>query len=180
MNGKLIFVVVAEESSFFAFSAASFNLCKAILSVERSTPSAFLNSSIIHCVILLSKSSPPRCVSPLVDNTSMTPSPISMIDTSNVPPPRSYTMIFCSFSLSRPYASAAAVGSLMIRFTSRPAIFPASLVAWRCASLKYAGTVITASVTFSPRYPSASAFNFWSTIAEICCGLYCLSSMATL
>ena len=129
MNGKLIFVVVAEESSFFAFSAASFNLCKAILSVERSTPSAFLNSSIIHCVILLSKSSPPRCVSPLVDNTSMTPSPISMIDTSNVPPPRSYTMIFCSFSLSRPYASAAAVGSLMIRFTSRPAIFPASFVA---------------------------------------------------
>ena len=26
MNGRLIFVVVAEESSFFAFSAASFNL----------------------------------------------------------------------------------------------------------------------------------------------------------
>ena len=46
---------------------------------------------------------------------------------------------------------AAAVGSLMIRFTSRPAILPASLVACLCASLKYAGTVITASVTFSPR-----------------------------
>ena len=26
MNGRLMFVVVAEESSFFAFSAASFNL----------------------------------------------------------------------------------------------------------------------------------------------------------
>ena len=89
MNGRLMFVVVAEDSSFFAFSAASFNLWSAILSVERSTPSAFLNSSIIHCVTLLSKSSPPRCVSPFVDNTSMTPSPISMIDTSNVPPPRS-------------------------------------------------------------------------------------------
>ena len=38
--------------------------------------------------------------------------------------------------LSKPYASAAAVGSLMIRKTSRPAIFPASLVACRCASLK--------------------------------------------
>src|SRR5207253_1146761 len=32
----------------------------------------------------------------------------------------------------------------MIRTTSRPAILPASLVAWRCESLKYAGTVITA------------------------------------
>ena len=50
------------------------------------------------------------------------------------------------FFLSAPYASAAAVGSLIIRLTSRPAILPASLVAWRCASLKYAGTVITASL----------------------------------
>ena len=35
--------------------------------------------------------------------------------------------------------------------TVRPAISPASLVAWRWASEKYAGTVITASVTVSPR-----------------------------
>ena len=35
-----------------------------------------------------------------------------------------------------------------------------SFVACFCASEKYAGTVITASVTFSPKYPSASAFNF--------------------
>ncbi len=46
---------------------------------------------------------------------------------------------------------AAAVGSLMMRLTSRPAMAPASLVAWRWLSLKYAGTVMTASVTFSPR-----------------------------
>jgi len=90
-------------------------------------------------------------LSPLVASTSITPSPISIIDTSNVPPPRSYTIIFCSFSLSRPYASAAAVGSLIIRFTSSPAILPASFVACLCASLKYAGTVITASFTVSPR-----------------------------
>ena len=32
MKGRLISVVVAEESSFFAFSAASFKRCKAILS----------------------------------------------------------------------------------------------------------------------------------------------------
>ena len=50
---------------------------------------------------------------------------------SNVPPPRSKTAIFSFFFLSRPYASAAAVGSLMIRATSSPAIWPASLVACR-------------------------------------------------
>jgi hypothetical protein len=44
-----------------------------------------------------------------------------------------------------------AVGSLIMRMTLRPAIVPASFVACRCASLKYAGTVITASVIFSPR-----------------------------
>ena len=75
-----------------------------------------------------------------------------MIEMSNVPPPRSYTAILRSPSfLSMPKASAAAVGSLMIRLTSRPAILPASLVACRCESLKYAGTVMTASVTSSPR-----------------------------
>src|SRR6185437_9065146 len=68
------------------------------------------------------------------------------IEISNVPPPKSYTAMVSSLPLSSPYASAAAVGSLMIRFTSSPAILPASLVACRCASLKYAGTVTTASV----------------------------------
>ncbi len=38
---------------------------------------------------------------------------------------------------SIPYASAAAVGSLMTRRTLSPAICPASLVAWRWESLKY-------------------------------------------
>jgi hypothetical protein len=37
----------------------------------------------------MSKSSPPRNVSPLVDFTSKTPSPISRTEISNVPPPRS-------------------------------------------------------------------------------------------
>ena len=53
--------------------------------------------------------------------------------------------------LSIPYARAAAVGSLMMRRTSSPAIRPASFVAWRWESLKYAGTVMTASPTSSPR-----------------------------
>ena len=58
-------------------------------------------------------------------------------DTSKVPPPRSKTRIFFSPDFSfKPYAIAAAVGSLMMRMTLRPAIVPASLVAWRWASLK--------------------------------------------
>src|SRR5690606_40792811 len=67
-------------------------------------------------------SSPPRWVSPLVESTSNTPSPSSRMEISKVPPPRSYTAIFWSVDfLSRPYAKAAAVGSLMIRLTLSPA-----------------------------------------------------------
>jgi len=55
----------------------------------------------------------------------------------------------------------------MMRLTSRPATRPASFVAWRWLSLKYAGTVITASVTFSPRYSSAVCFILPRIMAEI-------------
>ena len=71
---------------------------------------------------------------------------------------------------SSPYASAAAVGSLMMRSTSSPAMAPASRVAWRCASLKCAGTVTTARFTGAPKNSSASFFNCWRTIAETCSG----------
>ena len=78
--------------------------------------------------------------------------------------------------LSRPYASAAAVGSLMMRFTSSPAIAPAYLVAVRWPSLKYAGTVTTARVTGWPRYASAVVFILTSTMAEISSGANVLVS----
>jgi len=53
-----------------------------------------------------------------------------MMEISKVPPPRSYTATVESpLCLSRPYARAAAVGSLIILFTSSPAILPASFVA---------------------------------------------------
>ena len=111
--------------------------------------------------------------------------------------------------LSRPYAIAAAVGSLMMRSTLRPEMAPASFVAWRCESLKYAGTVTleaagrrrggrmesqralagrarernnvaapthTAFLTSVPRYDSAMAFIFWSTIAEISSDANCFVS----
>src|SRR2546421_1738405 len=67
----------------------------------------------------------------------------------------------------------------MMRLTSRPAILPASLVAWRWSSLKYAGTVITALSTVSPRYASASVFSFWRIIALISGGEYCLPPAST-
>ena len=53
-----------------------------------------------------------------------------MTVTSKVPPPKSNTRIFISsVDLSNPNANAAAVGSLIILTTSRPAIIPASFVA---------------------------------------------------
>ncbi len=138
IKGRLISVSSVVESSILARSAASLRRCNAISLplLPRSSPSSFLNSSTSQSTMRWSISSPPRCVSPLVAFTSMTPSPTSRMEISNVPPPKSYTAIVSSFFLSSPYASAAAVGSLMIRFTSIPAISPASLVAWRWASLK--------------------------------------------
>src|SRR5699024_7626605 len=130
MNGKLICVDVTPDKSFLAFSAASLRRCAAILSLVKSMPFSFLNSAAKYSIILSSKSSPPRLLSPEVERTSKTPSPNSRIETSNVPPPKSNTKIFSSLSvLSNPYAKAAAVGSLTIRSTSKPAILPASLVA---------------------------------------------------
>ncbi|ETJ16184.1 hypothetical protein Q604_UNBc4C00098G0001, partial [human gut metagenome] len=83
INGKLICVEVTPERSFFAFSAASFKRCIAILSVDKSIPFSFLNSATKWSMIFWSKSSPPSLLSPAVDNTSKTPSPNSRIETSN-------------------------------------------------------------------------------------------------
>ena len=172
MYGRLIVVDCAPDSSIFAFSAASCSRCIAILSLDRSMPFCALKVRTRCATIAASQSSPPRWLSPAVALTWIRPSSISSRETSKVPPPRSKTRMVCSRSpLSSPYASAAAVGSLMIRSTLRPAIVPASLVAWRCASSKYAGTVTTASVTSSPRYASASRFSFCSTRALISCGV---------
>ena len=73
--------------------------------------------------------------------------------------------------LSSPYARLAAVGSFTSLNTSNPAIFPASLVAVLWLSSKYAGTVITAFLTGSPRNDSASFLIFCRMYADISCGV---------
>ena len=103
MYGRLMLVWLDCESSIFAFSAASRRRCMAILSLDRSTPCWPLKVLTRCSTTRWSQSSPPSRLSPLVALTSMTPSPISSSDTSNVPPPRSKTRMVCSLSpLSRP------------------------------------------------------------------------------
>mmetsp|Transcript_57951 Transcript_57951/g.164989 ORF Transcript_57951/g.164989 Transcript_57951/m.164989 type:complete len:255 (+) Transcript_57951:805-1569(+) len=177
MNGRDTLASCTPDSSTFAFSAASVKRCKACLSCNKSMPSAFLKPSANQSTMTLSKSSPPRWVSPLVESTSQTPSPTSSTETSKVPPPRSNTMMVSLDFFSRPYASEAAVGSFTMRNTSSPAILPASLVAWRCESLKYAGTVTTALLTVALRYLPASAASLRRTCAEISSGANCLPAI---
>jgi hypothetical protein len=78
-------------SSILACSAASFRRWMTILSLLTSMPLVFLNSAMSQPITSLSMSSPPRCVSPLVEMTWTTLSPTSRIEMSKVPPPKSYT-----------------------------------------------------------------------------------------
>mmetsp|Transcript_7392 Transcript_7392/g.18956 ORF Transcript_7392/g.18956 Transcript_7392/m.18956 type:complete len:240 (-) Transcript_7392:514-1233(-) len=113
------------------------------LAPARSTPACCLKTDRKCSTRRASMSSPPRRVSPSVARTLkfMLSLSISMTVTSRVPPPKSKTRRFflpasASWVCVTPKASAAAVGSLMMRFTSSPAILPASLVACLWLSLK--------------------------------------------
>ena len=105
---RLMFVEVAEDSSFLACSAASLRRCMAILSLDRSTPSLLLTCLTSQSTMRASQSSPPRRLSPLVARTWMVEKPSSSLptssrETSKVPPPRSKTrMSSSSLPLSRP------------------------------------------------------------------------------
>ncbi len=94
IKGRLMEAVNTFDNSTLAFSAASRRRCMAKRSPDRSTPCSCFIVWTIQSTILLSKSSPPRRVLPEVDFTSNTPSPISRIDTSKVPPPKSKMTIF--------------------------------------------------------------------------------------
>lgn len=76
--------------------------------------------------------------------------------------------VFVSYYVDVP----AAVGSFKILSMLKPAIIPASRVACRCASVKYAGTVTTARLIAVPKYRSASSFNFANTNADNSSGAY--------
>ncbi len=102
MNGRLTSVCITVESSTLAFSAPSLRRCRAMRSLRRSIPWSRLNSSMSQSMTRWSKSSPPRWVSPAVDLTWKVPSPISRMEMSKVPPPRSYTAIVFSSDFSSP------------------------------------------------------------------------------
>ena len=132
-----------------------------------------------------SKSSPPKALLPPVANTWNKPCSKRKMDTSNVPPPKSNTTNVPSGRLSKPYAMAAAVGSLSKRKTFKPAKRAASLVAWRWASSKYAGTVITAPVKLPPKLFSARTFNALRISADTSIGVFkpmrvCISMILSL
>ena len=101
---------MAEESSFLAFSASSLNLCiaadlidRTVTPVENALHYAGLKKTDINMVLLVGGSTRIPAVQEKVrricgiepSRTSITWSPISITETSNVPPPRSYTRIFC-------------------------------------------------------------------------------------
>jgi len=89
MNGRLRSTEFEDDSAILAFSASSLRRWRAIASLERSMPCSALKPSMSHWMMRSSQLSPPSSVSPLVAFTSKTPPPISRMDTSNVPPPKS-------------------------------------------------------------------------------------------
>ncbi len=88
-KGRLMVVSCTLESSILACSAASLRRCTTILSLATSMPVSFLNSAMSQSITRWSTSSPPRCVSPLVEMTWTTLSPTSRMEMSKVPPPKS-------------------------------------------------------------------------------------------
>jgi len=83
-----------------------------------------------------SRSSPPRCVSPLVESTWNTPSSTRRIEMSNVPPAQSYTAMMPVLTLVE--AIGERRGGRLVDHAQHveAAMRPASRVAVRCASLK--------------------------------------------
>lgn len=66
--------------------------------------------------------------------------------------------------------------SLRRFYTPRTAMRPASLVAWRCWSLKWAGTVMTAALHALPKAFSATRLSSTNTMADTSSGAICFFS----
>ena len=179
INSSSIVVTASKDSRFLASSAARRTRAFAPTDCARSTPCSRENSAQICSNSNWSRSSPPNCVSPWLARISTTPFSIWATDTSNVPPPRSYTESRSISGGCGLYVSTAAVGSLMIRTTSKPASSPAWRVACRCPSLKKAGTVITTFEIVVPSAFSARCLSVFKMIAEISWGEYFWSPRVT-
>ena len=82
------------DKFFLIFSHSLFNLLIAFWFLEISFPVSSLNSLIQCSTKALSKSSPPKCISPQVDFTSKIVPSIWRIVTSKVPPPKSNIKTF--------------------------------------------------------------------------------------
>ena len=141
-------MVCALDGSFFAAlrlpSVSAVPCCP--VSGPRRAPSGRVCQEVHDLVIEVVAA---RVVSPLVASASTANRQFST-DTSNVPPPRSYTGILWDPCLvERPYARKLP-GRLVDNSLYIGRQFCRHSFACFCASEKYAGTVITASVTFCP------------------------------
>ena len=146
-----ILASISFDRVFLAYSHDSMSLAQA-LGLPTKSGSWVFNSSMQQSKISLSMSRPPRSESPLVAATLSIPSEMIRTVTSNVPPPKSNIRRLRDSSLGpkrilSEQANAAAVGSLIMRNTSKPAILAASFVAYFYQALKQAGTVMTAFLT---------------------------------
>lgn len=81
-----------------ARSQAVLSLLTDLAFPEMSLPCFFLNSAMKYWTMRVSRSSPPRCELPAVARTSKTPPSRLSREQSKVPPPKSYTKMFSSWS----------------------------------------------------------------------------------
>ncbi len=138
----LISVCALFDSSILAFSAASFRRCSATTSFEQVDAAVLLELGrdvVDHALVEVLAAEEGVAVGRQHFELLLAVD-VGDLDDRDVEGRRpGRTRRSCGrllSCLSRPKASAAAVGSLMMRLTSRPAMRPASLVAWRWASLK--------------------------------------------
>ena len=154
MKGRLISVCVVDDNSILAFSAASFSRCSASLSPRRSMPKLLeLIGEIVDEGACRNprrrgryrhwSSTPWNTPSPIFEDRDIEGAAAEVVDGDGL---ALFLLVEAVSERGRGQLS------LMIcRTFFDPAISAASLVAWRWASLKSAGTVMTACSTFSPR-----------------------------
>ena len=136
MNGRLMVATCAVESSHFAASAASLSRCIAIESPRRST--------LVCREEVLEQEVDDAGVEVLATEEGVAGGGLDLVEALADLEDRDVERAAAEVETAmvslpprpKPYASDAAVGSLMIRSTSSPASVPASFVAWRCESSK--------------------------------------------